>query len=234
MAPERKTRFQHAPLEHALTDFVATLGRPAVQRAQQRLQFAVLASAWIDFGIWDPDVDTLDAIAWAWEGLAMALSGFGDSALTGVVVGLWSAVPRDAWPELKDRLELAKAQAEATTPATVPRRYLSPYRRQGVRTPEDGFNLPVVVPISGPRLREWAAKADLDADTFAAQLAWIEEAERLGLCVLRDEDTVLRAVAGGEGPDGEDDRQRRVPGNPYALPAAGAPWLRLVTTQDEE
>jgi len=233
MVNQQLQRFHFEPVEVALDHFMEELEDPAATRALRKLKFAVLGTAWTDFRIWDPDVDSEQAMAWAWEDLAIALSGFGETMLTGAVMALWTAVPRASWDELKEWLDLALAKAEAATPVSVARRYLHTYRKQGVRTPADGFDLPCIVPTQGPRLKEWAAKSDLDPDELELQMIRIEEYERLGLIDLGDDVSVLTNVSGGDLAGDSIPLAERVVKNPFALDKSGRPALRVVTWGEE-
>ena len=234
MVDQQLRRFYFEPIEAALDAFMEELGDPMATRALRKLKFAVLGTAWTDFHIWDPDVGSIQAMAWAWEDLAIALSGYGESGLTGMVVALWSAVPRESWDALKEQLNRAMARAEAGTPNSVSRRYFHSYRKQGVRTPKDGFDLPCVVPTQGHRLKEWAAKSELDPDEIELQMVRLEEYERQGLIDLGDDLTVLRSISGGGGLSRERvSLEDKMIENPYALDKDGRPALRLVTWGEE-
>jgi hypothetical protein len=230
----RRVRFYYEPVVEALDGFVADLEVPAAARALAKLKFAVLGSAWVDHHISDPDVASEDALAWAWEDLDIALAGFGDACLTGVIAALWAAVPKARWPELQEQVNRGRARAEAATPASVPRRYLHAYRKQGVRTPADGFDLPVLVPTQGPRLREWAVAGEHDPGELEQQLKWIEECERMGLVDLGDEITVFRTLSDGQRESGGATLADRVVRSPFALDKAGVPHLRLVEEGEAE
>lgn len=233
MRDDQVVRFLYEPIELALDAFFDELQVPAATRALKKLKFAVLGAAWTDFDIWDPEVDSAQAMAWAWEDMVIALSGYGESGFTGAVVALWATVPRESWTDLQEQLNRAKARADAATPRSVARRYFHTYRKQGVRTPDDGFKLPCLTPTSGPRLREWAAGCELDPDTLEVQMMQVEELERLGIINLGDD---LRVVKKGCVVDLVADAislADQVIENPFALDAQGRPGLRLVTTDDD-
>ncbi len=179
--------YDYKPFEHGLDEFVERLKNPAASRALSRLKFMVLAAAWCDYGIWDTETDNEEALAAAWEDMHLAFCGFGDSSMTGVVIHLWTAVGSDFWEAGVSCLNEAASAAEEATSKTVARRYLLHYRIQTVRTPEMGYDLPAVVPVTGSRIREWAAKNGLPPRKTEAQMALIEEYERLGLINLEAE-----------------------------------------------
>jgi hypothetical protein len=191
MKKNKITRFQYEIFEAGLTDFVEELKIPTARRALRKLKFMVLAVAWTDFDLWDPKTDKEEAMSWAWEDMIMTFAGYGESVLTGAVVSLWSTIPKENWEGLKHTLNLTKVEADVKTPKTVARRYFQTYRRQSVRTPEDGFDLPCLTPTQGPRLREWAAENGHDPDEIEYQMAKVEEYERMGLIDLGNDINVV-------------------------------------------
>ena len=195
---KNKIHYNYRPIEAALDDWSNTMNSPEVTRAVRKLKFMVLAYAWVDFCIWHKDNDNAKTMSWAWEDMVVALSGYGQSALTGTVIDLWTATPRDRWDDLRRCLNAGIALAEDTTSSIVPRRYLKKYQCLAVRSPDDGFDLPSIVPAWGPRLREWASKMGMDPDAAEEQMRIIEEYERLGLIELSGE---LRVANAGGGAD---------------------------------
>jgi hypothetical protein len=178
---KNRRRYAYEPLEAALDEWCNRLNLPETTRAVRKLKFMVLGYAWVDACMWHPSTDREEALAWGWQELSVALSGHGQSAMTGVVIDLWTATPKDRWEELRELLTSARAQAEAQTSNQVPRLFLEKIRNAATRTPADGFNLPAVVPLVGPRLREWATKMGMDPDDTEEQNRAIEEYERMGL-----------------------------------------------------
>ena len=179
--------FNYAPFAEALEQLVREQESPVAARALSRLKFTVLGVAWTDHRIWHPDTDKEEAMAWAWEDMQVAFAGFGDSALTGVIINLWTSLDRNIWDEARGALNEALMACEKTTPKTVPRRYLLQYRMKSVRTPTQGFDLPAVVPVTGPRMREWAESNGMPPERAEEQMALIEEYERMGLIDLESE-----------------------------------------------
>lgn len=174
-------RYAYEPLEAALDEWCNRLNLPETTRAVRKLKFMVLGYAWVDACMWHPATDREEALAWGWQELSVALSGYGQSAMTGAVIDVWTATPKDRWDELRELLSDARAQAEAQTSNQVPRLFLEKIRDAVVRTPADGFDLPAVVPLVGPRLREWATKMGMDPDDTEEQNRAVEEYERMGL-----------------------------------------------------
>jgi hypothetical protein len=179
-------RFKYEIFDEALTGFVEEQKSLPAMRALRRLKFMVLATAWSDFHIWDPGVDDGQAMAWAWEDMIIAFSGYGESWSTGAVMSLWSALPPEKWKDMVGVLNKAKWTACEETSKLVKRRYFQTYRRASVRTPSQGFDLPAIVPVYGPRLREWAVKNGRDPDKTEVQMQLVEKYERMGLVDLGD------------------------------------------------
>jgi hypothetical protein len=160
-------------------------------RALMRVRFAVLAIAWVEYDIWQPEADKEECMAWAWEDMRLAFSGYGDSFMTGAVVHFWTALGRDRWKEAVRVINAAAMEAEETTPKTVPRNYFSSYRYKTVRTPDDGFDLPALVPTRGKRVRAWAVANNLPPDEVEDQMALLEEYERMGMINLKENGSFL-------------------------------------------
>jgi hypothetical protein len=192
----KKKMYQYKLFEAGLDAFAESVGRPATTRALQKLKFMVMATAWVDFQSWHPDVNKEQAFAWAWEDMNIAFCGYGDSGLTGAIVNFWTSVPEEHWARGKKALNKAGIEANEATPRTVTRRYLLLYRVQTVRTPDMGYDLPAIVPVIGPQLREWAVSVGMDPDSTEEQMSLIEEYERMGLIKLEQEDHFI--VKGGE------------------------------------
>ncbi len=181
---KNKERYAYEAFVEGLEEVVADAGGPEAQRALRKLKFAVLGSAWVDFQVWHPDTNTEQALSWAWEDMVMAFKGFGDSGMTGLIMALWSTIPKEKWEECRKALNMASFFSDKGTAKTVARRYLTQYRLQTTRTPKWGFDLPDIVPTSGPQLREWAKANDLDPDDTEAQMMLVEKYERMGLLDL--------------------------------------------------
>lgn len=177
----RTDRYNYEVFAAALEESVRHTGSAKALRQLCKLKFMALAIAYADFDSWRPETDKEKAIAQAWEDVVIAFSAYGDATLTGVIMDLWNSMPETSWPDVKKALNAAKVRADELTAATVPRRYLLVYRRQTVRTPDDGFNEPCLVPTSGPAFQEWAAEIGLDPLAAEQQMLAIEQTERMGL-----------------------------------------------------
>ena len=198
MTGQNTKRYAYEHLEAVFNDWSNKMQNEEVTRAIRKLKFMVLAYAWVDFCIWSPGNDNEQAISWAWEDLSIALAGYGQSAMTGTVIDIWTSTPKDSWEELRKVLNSGIAKAEAETSNIVSRRYLQRYRGLACRSPKDGFDLPSVVPAWGPRLREWASKMGMDPDATEEQMRYIEEYERMGLIEVGGELRVVQ-TPGEEG-----------------------------------
>jgi hypothetical protein len=195
--------YAYTKLEEGLDEFVAALASPVATRALSKLKFMVLAHAWTEFGIWRPDCDKEQAMAWAWEDMDIAFKGYSDSCLTGAVINLWTSMEREHWGEAVKAINRAIIAADQATSKGVARQYLLQYRGRTCRTPEMGFDLPAIAPAWGKRLHEWAAMQGLDPQRTEEKMRLIEEYERLGLINLGTDPPVaeppkLRLVAGGK------------------------------------
>lgn len=121
---------------------------------------AIFACAVIDHGLMDMKTqeDCEAAYARAWEDFGIALRGFGSAFLTGAVVEFWLAVPKDRWEEARKVLNAALLEAENTTSDAVVRQYLKPYYLAGVRTPDEGYPFPTLLPVYGKRAYRWVTE----------------------------------------------------------------------------
>ena len=220
-------RYAFEGLEEGLDAWVDELDSPKALRAWKKLKFMVLSVAWVDFGIWQEGVDREQAMAWAWEDMEMAFRGFGDSNLTGAVVHLWTSIEEAKWEIGRRRVNTEFANARIATGMEAPRRYLLTYRCQTVRTPAWGFDLPSIVPVTGPRLKEWASKNGLDPEQTEAQMMLIEEYERKGLIKLSEE--IEYFTDGPFSPDNLKSPAAPMESDPQARSAEGlAPKLTLI------
>jgi len=179
-----KETYAYRVLEEGLDELVQALDCPAATRALTKLKLMVLAHAWVEFGIWKPSVDNVQAMAWAWEDMDMAFKGYGDSSLTGAVMNLWTALGPENWAQAKTAINKASMAAGDATPKRVPRQYLLQYRVKTCRTPEMGFDLPHIMPAWGRRLHEWAESQGLEPQETEHQMQLIEEYERMGILRL--------------------------------------------------
>lgn len=180
-------RFAYEEAETVLDEFAAAPDRyAAYRRAWRKFKFMLACYAFVDFsddsdrgvGALRRKILTEAALTAAWEDAQMAFTGQGDSALTGAVIGLWSALrPEEHDLFFKVVKEAFKRAEEATSPEVV-RRYMSRFRLQPPRRPEQGFNLSVVLPTGGPSLRDWAADEGQDPDEIEEQWYWLAVGDR--------------------------------------------------------
>lgn len=174
--------YRYKPFVEALTSYVKGLKISEATRALVKLKFTVLAMAWADFDIWDPEVDKEEAMSCAWEDMVIAFSGFGESSSTGILVDFWNSIPESNWIELRRVLNKAKTVCiDETLENKGKFRYLLEYRNRAVNTPKEGFSYPSVVPITGRRTRLWAIQNGLNPDDVEFQLREVAKLESLGL-----------------------------------------------------
>ena len=187
---QRSDRFAYREAEKILDSYAKSSKRTVqFQRAYKKFKFAVFSIAYIDFGYGGrPDEENL---SYAWEDVQVAFYGYGEPSMTGCVLQLWAHVPKNERNRFERVISSAFRKAEAATGTTVSRRYLSRWRRKPVRRPEQGFDLPTLLPINGPRLRAWAEDAGEDVNEIEDQLYWLEMADR----------EVQRSERGDSGPE---------------------------------
>ena len=177
-------RYRYEVFEGEVDSFVEDLGCPATIRAWKIVKMAVLGLAWVDFDAWADEVDTERALSLAWEDMVVSFVGYGSPAQTGAIISLWMALDKDMWDGFRETLTEGVRKSDEATPQTVPRRYFQSYRAQPPRTPDEGFNLPNIIPVTGRRTRNWAERNGHNPDSVEAQMAQIEEMERMGLVAV--------------------------------------------------
>jgi len=148
-------------------------------RAYRKIKLMAVVYAYVDFYSHDL-ADREMSLAWAWEDVEIAFRGYGESALTGAIIQLWTALGENKAKKkkLKSILEAAFAEANAACPLGIERRYLSEYRQKPIVGEAGGFNLPTVLPCRGVRLVEWAEDNDKDPAELAEKFYWFEQADR--------------------------------------------------------
>lgn len=171
-------RYAFEPVKAALDEYASREETTFLyRRAYRRFKFALHGLAYSDFRRDDsrPDDTT---ISYAWEDAEIAFKGHGEPSLTGCVVQLWAHVPKGKRNDYERMLVAAFDRAEELTPEGATRRYISLYRRKPIRRPEQGFNLPSILPINGPYLRDWAIDNDQDPAELEEKMYWLERADR--------------------------------------------------------
>lgn len=168
--------YQYEVAEKVLDDYTRSSSFRRFQRTYQRLKFALYGLVYIDLG--GEQLPLEEALALAWQDVDIAFRGYGDHILTGYVLQLWHVLPKGEEARFKHVIEEAFSVAALLTDSSVPRRYLQKHREAPVRTLATGFNLPAILPISGPAIRDWAADTSTDAAKIEEQLRWYELAER--------------------------------------------------------
>jgi hypothetical protein len=92
---------------------------------------------------------------------------------------LWSSLKKGQAGEWERVVYSAFRQAEESTSPNVQRRYLSRWRRKPIRRLEEGFNMPTVYPIAGPRLMDWAIDNKQNYEDLVGEMAEYERIDRL-------------------------------------------------------
>ena len=150
-------------------------GHKSFYRAYRKFKCLIALYAHVDF----PEHGSEEQrFAWAWEDVDMAFRGLSENLLTGALLQLWTHTPKRESARFHSAIcEALEAANEATSP-NVRRRYLARDRSAPVRRGGDAFDLPFVLPVRGPKLRDWAHDNGFDAEPFEVQLALLEKIER--------------------------------------------------------
>lgn len=170
-------RFAFEKAEGVLDDFDAGLGSPQFSRAYRKFKFMIAAYAYCDFSEAGQPTGERE-LAWAWEDAQLAFLAHGEPALHGVVLQMWNCLPAGTKPGFRRAIKVAFRAAEDATPADLPRRYLPKYRKRAIRDPDQGFDLPTILPVWGPKLRDWAEEEGEDIEDWEDHLFWVEHLAR--------------------------------------------------------
>lgn len=180
----KKIIYDYRTFVEGLRDAADMAGTQLSMRAFAHLQFAALSVAWCECDLWHPDTDKEQAMAWAWEDVRVAFAGYGDSVVTGAIINYWGCIGIDAQETALRIIGKAAAEAERGTSPKAPRRFLKKYRTAAIRNPDEGYELPAIIPVRGHRARAWADQQGLPPVAAAEQMALLEEQERMGLIDL--------------------------------------------------
>ena len=152
----------------------------AFKRAYRKLKFMAAAYAFLDFDSRKGDENERKelALSYAWEDVQVAFTGHGEMALGGCILQMWANLRKREHGAFRKAITEAFQAAEEATPKEAPRRYLHQYRTKPPRMPEEDWNLPCILPMSGVLLTEWAVDSDEDPEEVAEQWAWLEMADR--------------------------------------------------------
>jgi hypothetical protein len=173
----RAGRFAYEEAETILDSYAESSKRTVqFRRGYKKFKFAIHAVAFVDFD-YGKRPEELN-LSYAWEDVQVAFFGYGEPSLTGCILQLWAHTPKKERNRFERAVHDAFQAAEKATGDNVSRRYLSRWRRKPVRRPEQGFNLPTILPCNGPRLKDWAEDEGEDFDAVQDQLFWLELADR--------------------------------------------------------
>jgi hypothetical protein len=170
-----KKRFAYEEAEKILDSYAESNTSLQFKRAYKKFKFAIHAIAFVDFD-YGRRADEIN-LSYAWEDVQVSFFGYGEPSLTGCILQLWAHTPKKERNSF-ERVVYAAFQAAEKATGDTPRRYLSRWRRKPVRRPEQGFNLPTILPCNGPRLKDWAEDEGEDFDAVQDQLYWLELADR--------------------------------------------------------
>lgn len=172
--------FAYEEAEHMLDAFAADPKRlRAFARAYRKLKFMAAAYAFCDYMPRKASAeDKRRGMAYAWEDIQIAFTGRGEWALHGCLLQMWSYLRPREHKAFARLVEEAFTRAEELTHMDAPRRYLPEYRRKPPRLPEEDWDLPTLLPMSGAVLHDWALDSGNDPADVEHEWAWIEVAER--------------------------------------------------------
>jgi hypothetical protein len=169
--------FVYEEAEKLLDAFAAGPRPMAFKRAYVKFKFMIAAYAYIDFSTPGRRPSGKE-LAYAWEDVQMAFVGHGEQALIGTIIQLWVTLSPEDQFLFAQVIKEAFGRAEVATIESASRRYLHRYRVKPVRLPEEGFDLPTILPVRGVQLRDWAIDSGQDPDQAEEQWYWLEFADR--------------------------------------------------------
>jgi hypothetical protein len=143
-------------------------------RAYRKFRCLITIYAYMDF----LSISPKQRLSWAWEDVDIAFRGYGDNILTGVMLQMWDHTEDEEANRFHLTITKALERANAVTDKNCPRRYLLKWRQSRVRKGADDFADPVVLPVNGPKLREWAEAEGFDAESIEHQFGLLEAAQR--------------------------------------------------------
>ena len=170
------TQFQYQHLEHSLDAFAYSVKSKQFSRCYRKFKASIMMQAFLDFS--HPNPPTKAQIAMAWEDVQMAFNGFGDTALHGIILSMWSGLKEKEQKRFLAAIKRGVHQAEKETASDHPRRYVRKFRTAPVVNPDDGYELPTVTPVSGVKMRDWAIDEGFDVEDYGQLMALEEWAER--------------------------------------------------------
>lgn len=128
------------------------------RRAWIKLKGYALVVAATDYGLRprSPDDEKDKALAYAWEDFTLAMRGYGDNAVTGFLLQLFSTLDAAGCKSLGAAMTVAiKAADDKASRDGVVRRYTQVYTDAPVIFDPQGFCMPYAVPCSGAPLADW-------------------------------------------------------------------------------
>lgn len=155
------SRFPYPVLRDAIDGWFAETGRhhTTARLAWAKLKALAGVVACVEYdGAPGGDGDhDRDALAWAWEDIAMAFRGFGDNTLTGPILQMWHFLPRRELSDLCDRIDRCLVAIGVLCRSSgIQQRYPARYRTEAVPRDPNGFKEPIALPVGGRFTRSWA------------------------------------------------------------------------------
>ena len=133
----------------------------------------------------NPELSEVEALAWAYEDVQVALSGHGNNTLTGIILDYWKCFPVQMHDQVFHHLNWVSITSNEKTEIAVQRRYLLQYRIHSVARPGE-FSKPHVLPTFGRATRRWLGIRGFDPDEAEAMLTRLEQLERDGVIRLTE------------------------------------------------
>lgn len=188
--------FQYQHAEAHLDQFARTRKSISFKRAYLKFKFLLYTYAYLDFSA--PQKPSKQHMSWAWEDAQIAFIGYGETMLHGAILQMWSALGPVDQAQFLGAAEKAFRLAESATSKDAGRRYIKKYRREEIRDPSDGFDLPSVMPVSGVKLKDWLHDEGFSLDQKERFIEYIrEEAEAMEDSEPVKSNTHLRVYEGG-------------------------------------
>ena len=174
-------RFMYEEAQAVLDTFARNPKRlRSFARTYRKLKFMLAAYAFVDFDSRKGDEEGSKelALSYAWEDLQVAFTGHGEMVLGGCILQLWANLRKKEHALFRKAIMKAFKAAEEATSEEAPRRYLHQYRVKPPRKPEEDWDLPCILPMSGVMLADWAIDSDEDPEEVTQQWSWLEMADR--------------------------------------------------------
>lgn len=161
--------------ESKLDEFVLHEAKPSkFQRAYLLFKSHLAMLACMDFDLGNHTEH--ECMSFAWEAAEVGIRGYGDAAMSGHVINMWTNVNDKQANAFERALYGAFDAADKATHPDVQRRYQPLWRTGPIRRPEQGFPPQETKPTYTPYGRDWQAK-DAVGNAIAKQETWLRASE---------------------------------------------------------